>query len=206
MDQVTVITADVIGSRNHDRVTTLLKDKLVDFSHPSLMVPVGVFRGDELQVVCRGYGDYPEVVRELRYYCQPLELRIGIGFGTIEEGYGSNTPWEMNGTAFSRARKALDGIKDEKDHFTLVCSGDDRWDEVVNTLYLLLDTIQSRWTEAQWEAVHLYDKKGTYREAALVLGIALQNVQKRCSAANWNQVREAEETLSKMGLRLLGSK
>ncbi len=62
----------------------------------------------------------------------------------------------------------------------------------INTILLLIDTIQKDWTESQWEAVCLYEELGTYKKAAKKLGIAFQNVEKRCNAANWKQVEKAE--------------
>lgn len=66
---------------------------------------------------------------------------------------------------------------------------------MLNAMLLLLDTVEMGWTDAQWEAVHVYERAGTYAAAGDRLGVAAQNVHKRCQAAHWAVVREAEDAL-----------
>ena len=59
-------------------------------------------------------------------------------------------------------------------------------------MFTLYDVIQSRWTLPQWEGIMHYEAAGTYQEAAQRLGVAFQNVEKRCRAARWWALRETE--------------
>jgi hypothetical protein len=198
MDKVTVITADVINSRKYTNVSSILKDKMEDFNDISFLTSFVVFRGDKIQGIIKNFLPYPQIIRKLRYKCRPFQLRIGIGFGDIEDGFYSKLPWEMSGSAFYYAREALNRTKKVLLYNTILKSGDDFFDNKINTILLLIDTIQGRWTEAQWEAVQLYEEKGKYKEVAEILKIALQNVGKRCRAAKWQQIKEAENTLAKL--------
>src|SRR5690606_42123152 len=65
----------------------------------------------------------------------------------------SDLSWEMNGPAFFRSRRALESLKNERRVFTRVDTGDDVFDRLANALLALVDTVQSGWTDAQWEAV-----------------------------------------------------
>ena len=198
MPIVTVLTADVIASRRHGEVGGFLAERLANLEHPALLTPFKISRGDEIQGLCRGSLEAPEIVRRLRYHCRPLALRIGIGIG---EGPVTEAPssWDLNGEAFFRAREALEKTKKRGNLLTGVVCGDERFDGLAEALFGLLDAIWSRWTEEQWEAVMAYERYGTYEAAGRVLGIAFQNVAKRCRAARWPAVCVAETALRRLG-------
>ncbi len=44
---------------------------------------------------------------------------------------------------------------------------------------LMYNEIIDTWSEKQWEAIMLYEKYGTYREASLELGVSINAVRKR---------------------------
>ncbi|HHV62155.1 MAG TPA: hypothetical protein GXX51_05900 [Firmicutes bacterium] len=201
-EKITVITADIIQSRLARDLVLSLPEKLSRLTHPLVATTFSMSRGDEIQAVCRGYLQAPEVVRQLRFFCLPLRLRVGIGVGRLENNYWSPNPWDMNGSAFVRARESLESLGKGVQARTLVSSGNQDFDSVVNTILGLVDAIQNRWTQAQWDAIHVYERLGTYSEAGKALGIALQNVQKRCKAANWVAVRQAEEAIRLLGRKL----
>ncbi|MFZ5899456.1 MAG: hypothetical protein ACOYU7_09905, partial [Bacillota bacterium] len=54
------------------------------------------------------------------------------------------------------------------------------------------------WTDKQREAVQAFEESQTYEGATRRLKITFQNVQKRCRAADWHQLKEAEKTLKKL--------
>lgn len=195
MRKVTVVTADIIESRSAGNYKQFLRRKLNELQHPALLSPFTLSRGDEIQGVLDGWLRAPEIVRRLRFACRPLELRIGIGIGIQKEPIEAN-PWEMNGPAFHRARVALDDAKSKREASTNVRTGSPELDEIINCIWLLIDTRQRKWTNKQWEAVQAYEKYATYEEASKKLGISLQNVQKRCRAADWPQLKAAEKTLA----------
>ena len=192
MELYTVLTADVIDSRRQETMVAAKKAQLHELTDASLVTPFTFSRGGELQAVVAGALCSPALLRKLRYYCLPLQLRIGIGFGRITSGLGANNSWEMNGPAFHRARHALDELKRHRHWRTRLVSGDPGLDQMVNTLLNLYDVIQTRWTLDQWEGVMVYEATGSYQEAGQQLGIAFQNVEKRCRAARWWALREAE--------------
>ncbi len=196
MSLFTVITADVIASRQQPVALAQKEVVLAGLNHPDLLTAFTISRGDEVQAVVAGPLLPLNLVRRLRFYCRPLLLRVGLGVGRIITGLEKKNSWEMNGPAFFRSRRALESLKNERRVFTRVDTGDDVFDRLANALLALVDTVQSGWTDAQWEAVTVYEEKGTYQEAAQILGIAYQNVEKRCRAARWWAVRQAEEALA----------
>lgn len=197
MQRITVITADVIGSRGAGVAPNFLATNLAQISHTHLLLAFSVSRGDELQGIMQGWLAAPELVRVLRMHCRPLELRIGLGLGCYE-GVLKSDSWKMNGPAFFRARQALETISEKKEAATRISTGFTGLDSVLNSAWIMLDTVISGWTPGQWEAVNAYERAGTFAAAAKVLGVAPQNVQKRCKAAKWNQVRQAEKGLAQL--------
>lgn len=205
MTWFTVVTADVIGSRKGAPIDRALKERLRSLTDAALLTPFDVSRGDEVQALCSGLLESPQLVRRLRHACRPHRLRIALGLGAVDEGLGSASSWAMNGPAFHLARAAMDQMREERQPATRVLSGHALYDEIANTLFAMVDAFVARWTAAQWEAIHTYEALGTYKAAAAALGVAPQNVAKRCRAAHWPVVRKAEETLRRLSSLLIAN-
>ncbi|MHB1167437.1 MAG: SatD family protein [Carboxydocellales bacterium] len=192
MKRITVITADVINSREND--LTGLKEKLGSYSHPLLIVPFTVSRGDEIQGVTEGWFSVPEVIRHLRNTCRPLKIKVGVGIGIIDEEKIDKDPWSMNGPPFHLARNALEDLK-WQNSVTNLKTGVIEVDNLVKGILVLYDTIQTRWSEEQWQAVHVYEQVKKYEIAGEKLGKSWQAVQKNCKVAKWDQIKMAESAL-----------
>lgn len=209
-DRWLVISADIIGSRRVTpravlplAITSALQE--LNAAWPgAIAVPFALAAGDAVQGVLYPGPDGFAMARRLRWALRqaplkpPLALRIGIGWGAIETPIQpGRSSWEMDGPAFHLARQALAETA-RLDHPVTRFRGAESEHAVwVNLVLQLVDTLMGRWTPAQWEAISAYERLGTYRAAATTLGIALQNVQKRCAAAAWPVVREAEITLGR---------
>ncbi len=180
-----------------------MRERLAELAHPLLITPFSMSRGDEIQAACSGFLQAPELVRQLRFACLPVRLRVGIGLGEVDVGHGSASSWDMSGSAFVRARESMESLGKSSRARTAIRSQSQEFDEAANAILTLVDAIQNRWTRAQWDAVHHYERLGTYQAAGKVLGVAMQNVQKRCRAADWAAVRAAEEALRRLGHRLM---
>ncbi len=201
MHLATVITADVVGSRQQDAAMALLPERLKALQHPLLVHGFAMSRGDEIQGLADGLLAAPQLIRKLRYASRPLTLRVGVGLGAVPSPQGALTSWDLSGEAFFRARQALDALKKTNRPVpnTSVVSWDGGLDAIADALFALLDAVCARWTQAQWEATIAYETAGTYEAAAKALGIAFQNVEKRCRAARWSAVRAGEAGLHKLG-------
>ena len=198
MAQYTVITGDFIGSRKYENFNKILKDKLRKIEYPeNMLTPFSLSRGDEIQAIFQGKLNFPAFIRQVRYIFRPMEIRFGIGFGKINDINdikNISDSWTLNGPAFHYARESLELLENSKKFKTSFMSNN-QIDEAINTILFLIDTIQANWTEAQWEAIYYYEKLGTYKKAAEVLNIALQNVGKRCNAARWREIDYAEKSI-----------
>ncbi len=193
-----VVTADVVRSREHDLSLEILKETLEGFAGGLLAKSFSVSRGDELQAVLSDLEALPMLLRRLRYCVLPLRLRIGVGIGFIEDSafLKAGSSWDMSGKVFFDARSALDGAKKSKDAQTVVACEEENLRLFLNTVFILKDAIESDWTEKQWEAVHTYEREGTYERAATALGVTAPNVQNHCAKAKWNAIKSVETNMS----------
>jgi len=197
MENFVVITADIVKSREQEALRGKIVEKIRTFNYPDFAIPFSISRGDEFQAVLEKPDNLAIIIRRFRYFVKPLELHIGVGIGVIDEHKLRNakSSWDLTGEIFIRARDALDTAKDSKLYKTYVKTNDESADIYLNAIFLLLDSIESDWTEKQWEAVHTYESQGTYEKASKILKSTIQNIQQHCSSAKWSIVKEAEEKL-----------
>lgn len=200
----TVLTADVVASRriwDRKMVQADLKEAVERLNLEAgnaLITRFSIMSGDQIQGVLRNASGLPKVLRRLRGLVYPVRLRVGAGIGEVVTEIRPDYSGEMDGPAFHNARWCLEAMKREKFRLTMCKSPEQDLDQTVNAVLALMDAVQGRWTREQWAAIQSYDRLGTYRAAAEELGIALQNVEKRCSAADWLAFHEAEEYLEKL--------
>lgn len=117
----------------------------------------------------------------------------------LENNYDKINSWDMNGTAFYYARKALD-ITKSSSNLTNTCiyMDDTNWMIGIQTILNLIDLIMSEWSESKWRSVQMYDEHKTYKKAARILDLTKQAVQGNCERAKWFAIKEAESNLSKI--------
>ncbi len=193
-----VITADIIHSRRRQNAAARAEAGLAalnDRYRDQLTAPFTLYRGDEIQGALCGSVDIARVLRHLRYHCLGLMLRVGVGRGAITGGLDKEYAWQMDGSAFHYSREALEKIKKKREPATRFAGEDEELWSTVNAFCSLIDSIESRWSAKQWQAVDAYERRGTFEAAALELGISPQNAAKRCQAAGWKAVAEAERFL-----------
>ncbi|MGD8401573.1 MAG: SatD family protein [Bacillota bacterium] len=200
MDNYAVITADIIDSRRQADLVALLKPQLGELNSRALLTTFAISRGDEIQAVCKEPAALPRLIRHLRYLCLPLQLRVAVGIGIIDD-LGTDcgvSSWEMNGPAFYAARNALDQMKkaQRKTPATLIASGEPCFDLTINTIYSLYDLIINQWTPRQWTTVQTYEVQATLQKTAEAFNVSWQNIQKICKAAHWETLKATEENLT----------
>jgi len=203
-EKFAALTADIIGSRK-------LKDQ--GFSRNQIEKAISqlntareafivskfcLLRGDEIQGVVFPPREAIVMVRYLRFYLRPVQIRVGIGIGDITTEIDKNNPWNMDGSSFHRAREALEEIKLSRHPATFINSLEEDFDYNLNVILALMDVISNRWTDGQWEAIHAYEQMGTYQKASQVLKVRPQNVAKRCQSAHWKVFSEAEKHVQKL--------
>ncbi len=123
-----------------------------------------------------------------------FDVRIAIGIGGID--YVGDTLAESDGEAFHLSGRALDLLKDKRQHLAIV--SDDEYREELASMSILLDAILSRTTALQCEVIHL--KLLGHTEIAIgdMLKINQSAVNQRSIAGNWRAIRSAVKRFEKI--------
>ena len=199
-----VLTADIINSKERQvkqKYLNLKIEALNSFGFTSLISKFHVSRGDEFQAICSISNELPRIIRYMKYYLLPEKIRIGVGVGSIEENILNNissSSWGMNGVAFFNARNAIEQLDNSKKYGVIIKSNNEKFDNVFNLVYKLVDTIIDDWTEKQWQAVQLYDENKSFDAGAKILDLSTSSFFQRCQIAKWNVISDAETTIANM--------
>lgn len=203
------ITADIVGSTEYyQRTGEPLRPRLLEalehvntHHREDLVVPFTITLGDE----CQGLAipsACPRVIYDLRLALSPLKCRVGVGISTVVSEIAESTAL-MEGQAFSFSRDALTAAGGRKGRLTVYRADDPAVENAANTVSMLVDIIQSGWTDKQWEAVRLYDELGEQAAVAKRLGISRPAVKHRLAATRARDVEESVESLRSMLEQLL---
>ena len=171
-----VLIADVVAStsqrgfRNRLGATLAVASKR-HLRRKLIRLPYSVTAGDEFQTVCANLRALPQLILDLRLLLQPLSLRIGVGIGRIADRIEPPVN-RLGGEAFQLARKAIDTAKSggafKFGGLTIFFSRDAAFNETMNLIYGLNDTLLSGVTRKQWNTI-----------AAFTRNPALANTSKR---------------------------
>lgn len=198
------IIGDIKGSRSLDHWPSVFrelgraledineefsKDVLVDF-RPTV--------GDEFQGALvdasNAYSVYVSIKGRL-----PVGIYCGIGIGDIEKPLSKDIG--MRGSAFYRARSALESCKKGKRH-VLVRSAETvgELDQVTNTLLYFIQVLERSWTKRQHQVLTYYrqNRGDTYEQLGLHFGISKQAVSQILKAGDWDAIREGEAVVNKL--------
>lgn len=126
-----------------------------------IRLPYSVTAGDEFQTLCMSLPAVSQLIFDLRILLRPLSLRIGVGIGHIEDCITPPVN-RLSGEAFQFARKAIEVAKSggpfKFDGLTCFASADAAFDETVNLLYGLNDTLLAGVTAKQWKTIAAFSR------------------------------------------------
>lgn len=198
----TALIADIRGSRdlnnwpeafsaikkNLDQANRRFKDDLVVKFHPTV--------GDEFQ----GVLSRPEIAFDaylfLKAALSPLRLYFGLGVGEVEKPGPGETG--MRGSAFYRARAALEECKNAHGTIRLRLQGETTpYEKVLNGTLKLIEVIEDDWTDRQREIVDYYrlQDKQSYENVGHAFNISKQAVSKTIKSSNLQAIMEAEKQI-----------
>ncbi len=193
-----VLIADVVESSARLDLRAILGKALVRASREHLQrgwvrLPYAVTAGDEFQTIVSDLPKLAEVILDLRIRLRPLNLRIGIGVGTIT-GRVHAPVNRLGGPAFRLAREALESIKRDPefkfDVLTAFRSGRRTFDSTANLIYGLHDTLVLRITKKQWETIAVFRQRRRLESAAKTLKVDASTVWRNLQRAHFRQLEQ----------------
>jgi len=200
-DKMVVMIGDVRGSRKMEQDARYegqlyLKSAIIQVNEKkadTIEAPFMITRGDEFQGVLRDLKSAFEIMLEFERLLFPLQVRYGIGLGTIQR-MGSKIPIEMDGPAFHRASESLNYLKKKKQ--TAHCLTDDEIrDLLINTLFNLMNAIKGKWNILTFNRYWKYKELGTLEKVAQDEMVSTQAVWDSMHNMRVMEILEAEKNL-----------
>ncbi|CAM3757095.1 SatD family protein [Erysipelothrix urinaevulpis] len=159
------LIGDIINSKdykNRNKIQDLLRKKinsLNDKYKKDLKSPITITLGDEFQCLIKTVEVCFLIIDELSLYMSlnDVELRFGIGIGTISTDIDENISIGADGPAYWNARFAIEVIHKEHDHrntSTYLKIDDKPQEQFLNSVIRLQDLIRNNWTYSQKEFVY----------------------------------------------------
>lgn len=148
--------------------------------------------GDEFQGLLSDARVLPALLWDMHYEFHIRQLRVGIGFGTIDTSIGRNAI-NIDGPALHHARNAIDIAKKEKLLGGVFDGFGATSDAAFNGFARLLQYHRARLKPQQRKVFGLLRQSLTQSAVATELGITRQAVSLYTAAAGWEAYREGEQ-------------
>jgi len=193
-----VLIADVVQSGTRLDFRNLLGFKLRTVTNKHLRqklikLPYSVTAGDEFQTVIENPKDVPALIFDLRARMRPLSIRIGIGIGRISDRIQPPVN-RLGGEAFSKARIALENVKKGSqykfDVLTAFHSPDELFDDTMNLIYGLHDTLVLSITPKQWKTIQTVLDEPKLEDIAKELDLNISTVSRNLKRGYYWQLEE----------------
>jgi hypothetical protein len=193
-----VLIADIMASTSRQGVRALLRKKLAAASQKHLRrklirLPYTVTAGDEFQTITGELSSLPALILDLRSALQPLPLRIGVGVGSVSDRIQPPVN-QLTGEAFQSARQAIENVKEGRlfkfDVLTGFASGNHDFDNTINLIYALHDTLVLQVTSKQWEAIGTFLSHAALEPTARRLRVDISTVSRNLKRGYYWQLAE----------------
>lgn len=205
MSNSCVIIGDIKKSREIDNWSSVFAELLKtlrkvnkEFSD-AILVPFTATVGDEFQGATATPENAFEIYNLIRSELQQVDMRYGIGVGNIEKPFSKGMG--MRGSAFYRAREALELCKEKKrDIFFKFSDTPNPRDDLINASLHLIEVCEKSWTKRQREIASYYrlHPNYTYDQLGKHFGVSKQAVSQFLKATNWEVITEASNFVEKL--------
>lgn len=193
-----VLIADVMASSVRKNMRAQLAKKLAAASEKHLKqklirFPYTITAGDEFQTITVQRSSVPALLLGLRAMLQPLPLRIGVGIGEVADRLQPPVN-RMTGPAFQFARSGIDSVKASElfkfETLTAFASDNESFDQTINLLYGLHDTLVSQVTAKQWDAIRQFLDQPALGQTARRLKLDISTVSRNLKRGYYWQLSE----------------
>lgn len=190
---IAVVFGDVVGTSTDDDARRLrlhqALDRINQLFAPALAEPFALTQDGRVDGALADPAQAPLCVSVLRETIAPLQLRVGVGIGTVESLRASERD------AYAAARQALQ-LAARDGGLTRYLGSGQAGDVLLGALCRLVDPLILSRTHKQWEAIAAYRELGHQRDVARRLGVTRQSVGDRLSAGHRRAVEEADAAIA----------
>jgi hypothetical protein len=201
------VIGDVVGSRQATSRSRLQQrlDKALAVVNEALetVQPLTPTLGDEFQGMFGRVEDAMEASLRLRVeLVGKVDVRIGIGWGTLRTQDPSRTPFGQDGPCWWRARDALQELartersNQEPNSLRTVCRTGNAQEQLYNAILVLRDQTLSGIDEADATILKLVMSGASQQEAATRLGVNKSSVSRRMQSHGLAALLRSREHLA----------
>lgn len=211
-NQYIAIIGDIIDSKkieDRNKVQNKLKNILCKLNteySKDIAAKFCITLGDEFQGLLKKSENVMKMILEIEMAMTPIQIRFGIGMGTINTEINYENSSEIDGNVYHRARKMIKKIEHKKSQYSepesniMISTEDDNieLDELLNSILSVCTALKSKWTERQIEIIHAYllNSENQYK-AAYSLRIGQSSVNKSLKKAKFYSYQSAINTVNK---------
>lgn len=205
------IIGDIIDSRSlkqrdavQEKLEAVLKETSQRF-HQQLASDFTITLGDEFQGLFQEGRGVLEAVDLIRIRMAPVDIRFGIGVGTMATRIHREKSLGADGPAYWNAREALKAIHKDNDYgrarVQLKAPGATSLERLINENLRLMDYMESRWRDSQRDLVHHsiqhygYDLSVKQTTLAETLSISTQALNQRVKSSGYYNYLRTRRTL-----------
>lgn len=205
------IIGDIVDSRRlpeRQTVQNRLKEVLAGINKKyagDIASRFAITLGDEFQGLLNSRRNIICIINDIETAMIPVGLRFGIGIGDISTEVVLDSPSEIDGSAYHRARKMINTMKHRKNRYTkvksgiMICTGEayPELDELLNSMFAVCAALRSKWSDRQREMIQAYlaNEENQYK-AAKALGIGQPSVNKSLANARFYAYRSAMNAIN----------
>lgn len=196
------IIGDIIKSKNIDktkRYETQLKmnelfEQLNVKYRKALASKLTLTLGDEFQCLLSDASVCMELIDNIRFYFDELEIRFGVGVGEIYTDIKFEISIGADGPAYWNARKAINMIHSNNDYGRLkiwLCSSVQTKEiNLINQIFSLCGFIESTWTKSQKQFIREIILSYGYQKVTQVelykfMDTTIQNINKKVKTSGY---------------------
>jgi len=206
------IIGDIKNSKNlinrHD-VQLQLNDVLDEISccfESELASRFMITLGDEFQgLLCSGKYTL-DIISYIERKMYPVNIRFGIGVGSITTDINPDMPLGADGPAYYYAREMITTLKkaekknmESLSNIKIYIDCQHEISELINSILALGTAVQSKWTDRQREVIYDYlEYRDSQCDMAHRLGITQSNVNKNLSASNFYTYKNSMDAVSRV--------
>jgi hypothetical protein len=191
---IAVIYADVSGAGEEDTAGRLRPalERLNQIFAPAVAEPFAATGAGRVDGALADPAQAPLCISVLRESLAPLDLRVGVGIGTVEHVRDSASAGR---DVYAVARRALQLTLRDGSLCRYLGTGE-AGDVLLGALCRLVDPLIRARTQKQWEAIAAYRELGHQRDVAERLGVTRQSVGDRLTAGHRRAVEEADAAVA----------
>jgi hypothetical protein len=192
----TCLTSDLVASKQEpERARTQRRlEKVLEAANEAfaavLAVPLSIILGDEWQGLVHTTADALRIDFFVRRGLHPARVRSGIGRGEVSTALRDRTSL-MDGPCFHRSREAITLAKKRSGSATMLSTGQQAIDDLLNTTGELLYAVFDDWTDKQFASVMAFLDQETETKAAKSLGVAQPTLHKSVHGAHGKEFLNA---------------